>query len=110
MQEFHDDQDLQQMATHVLHMVAQYSYPPSVVNKMINEFVDILTHSESWRIRTRALPLLQIFFFKYLFSMENDHVLKVMNSVSNMLLDTQIEVKIKNNLISRLDEYYMIIC
>ncbi|KAI9246724.1 hypothetical protein BDA99DRAFT_526780 [Phascolomyces articulosus] len=93
MQEFHDDQDLQQMATRTLHMVAQYSYPPSVVVHMVNEFVDILTHSESWRIRTRALPLLQIFFFKYLFSLESDHVLQVMNSVSSMLLDTQIEVR-----------------
>ncbi|KAI9033800.1 hypothetical protein CLU79DRAFT_851017 [Phycomyces nitens] len=93
MQEMNDDQDLQQMATRVLHLMAQLSYPPSMVPQLIQEFIDILKTSSSWHIRIRALPVLQIFFFKHLFVMDGDQILRIMEIISAMLLDPQIEVR-----------------
>lgn len=93
MQEINDDQDLQLMATRVLNLTARVNYPPSMLPKMTDEFLNILTTSNSWHIRIRALPVLQIFFFKHLFAMTSAQLLRIMQVIGQMLLDTQIEVR-----------------
>ncbi|EIE84146.1 hypothetical protein RO3G_08856 [Rhizopus delemar RA 99-880] len=93
MQEMNDDQDLQVMATRVLNLVAQLSYPPSMLPDLIDQFLTILTTSTSWHIRIRVLPVLQVFFFKHLFAMSSAQLLRIMEVISQMLLDTQIEVR-----------------
>lgn len=93
MQETNDDQDLQIMATNVLSSIARLNYPPSMVPKMIDAFLNILTTSSSWHIRIRALPVLQIFFFKHLFLMNSEELIRIMQVVGQMLKDTQIEVR-----------------
>ncbi|KAI9261229.1 hypothetical protein EDC94DRAFT_122877 [Helicostylum pulchrum] len=93
MQEVNDDQDLQIMATRVLNLTARVSYPPSMLPTMIDQFLTILTTSTSWHIRIRALPVLQVFFFKHLFVMSSQELIRIMNVIGNMLLDTQIEVR-----------------
>ncbi|KAF7723510.1 hypothetical protein EC973_001885 [Apophysomyces ossiformis] len=93
MQEMKDDQDLQRGATRVLNLVVRLSYPPSMVPALVDEFVNILTKSSSWHIRVRALPVLQVFFFKHLFVLDSEQVLRIMQVISGMLLDSQIEVR-----------------
>ncbi|KAI8644413.1 hypothetical protein BD408DRAFT_340596 [Parasitella parasitica] len=93
MQEANDDQDLQQMATRVLNQAARVNYPPSMLPTMIDEFLKILTTSNNWHVRIRALPLLQIFFFKHLFAMSSGQLLRIMQVIGQMLLDAQIEVR-----------------
>ncbi|KAI8373532.1 hypothetical protein EDC96DRAFT_498664 [Choanephora cucurbitarum] len=93
MQEVNDDQDLQRMATKVLSLVARVNHTPSMLPHMIDEFLTILTTSTNWHIRIRALPVLQIFFFKNLFMLDSNQLLRIMNVISQMLLDTQIEVR-----------------
>ncbi|OAD04967.1 hypothetical protein MUCCIDRAFT_139775 [Mucor lusitanicus CBS 277.49] len=93
MQEINDDQDLQAMATRVLNLTAQVNYPSSMLPTLIDEFVKILTTSTNWHIRIRALPVLQIFFFKHLFVMTSAQLLRIMQVVGQLLLDTQIEVR-----------------
>jgi proteasome activator subunit 4 len=94
MQEINDDQDLQQMATHVLTLMAQMTYPPQMIPSLVDQLITILTTSTSWHIRARTLPLLQIFFFKHLFSLDTEQqVVCIMQAVSTLLLDTQIEVR-----------------
>ncbi|RCH96123.1 hypothetical protein CU098_001947, partial [Rhizopus stolonifer] len=93
MQEMNDDQDLQIMATRVLNLIAQLSYPPTMLPGLIDQFLTILTTSTSWHIRIRVLPVLQVFFFKHLFAMTGDQLLRIMKVISQMLLDTQIEVR-----------------
>lgn len=95
MQEVHDDQDLQQMSGKVLQFFAQYYYPPSIIASILEQFIQVLTGSESWRIRIRALPILQIFYFKNYFFMEADQRARIMDVVSDMLLDTQLEASVK---------------
>ncbi|CEJ03873.1 hypothetical protein RMCBS344292_17848 [Rhizopus microsporus] len=93
MQEMNDDQDLQVMATRVLNLIAQMSYPPSMLPTLIDQFLTILTTSTSWHIRIRVLPVLQVFFFKHLFAMSSEQLLRIMQIISRMLLDSQIEVR-----------------
>ena len=94
MQDVNDDQDLQAMATHVLNIIASCPYPPDMIPMMIDKFVEILTESSSWHIRVKALPVLQVFFFKHLFMLSKDKTDKVMDAVSGMLKDSQIEVSL----------------
>lgn len=93
MQEVNDDQDLQMMATRVLNLIARLPYPPSMLPTLIDQFLTILTTSTSWHIRIRALPVLQIFFFKHLFVMSSDQLIRIMEVIGQMLMDTQIEVR-----------------
>ncbi|KAL9538165.1 hypothetical protein MBANPS3_011145 [Mucor bainieri] len=93
MQEINDDQDLQAMATRVLTQTAQVAYPPSMLPTLIDAFITTLTTSTNWHIRIRALPVLQIFFFKHLFVMTSAQLLRIMQVVGQLLLDSQIEVR-----------------
>ncbi|CDS14218.1 hypothetical protein LRAMOSA06388 [Lichtheimia ramosa] len=93
MQELHDDPDLQAMASSVLNALTQFVYPPAMVEKLLEEFIAVLTKSESWRIRTRTLPMLQVFFFRNLFNMTSDQIVRVMSVVGGLLLNAQIEVR-----------------
>jgi proteasome activator subunit 4 len=92
MQDVNDDHDLQAMATHVLNIIASYPYPPDMIPIMIDKLVEILTESSSWHVRVKALPVLQVFFFKHLFMLNKEKTGKVMDVVSGMLRDNQIEV------------------
>ncbi|CAG8507014.1 6948_t:CDS:10 [Ambispora gerdemannii] len=93
MQDVNDDQDLQSVATHVLGMIASFTYPPEMVLVMINKIIEILMESPSWHIKVKALPVLQVFYFKHLFMLTPEEMLRIMNTVSDMLMDTQIEVR-----------------
>ncbi|KAF9918681.1 hypothetical protein BX616_006764 [Lobosporangium transversale] len=93
MQDIPDDQDLQQLATFTLFRLARFAYPANIVPTMVDLFCNILKESTSWHIRNNVLPVVQVFFYTNLFSMDLEMMLKVMNAVSSMLLDPQIEVR-----------------
>ncbi|KAF8964857.1 hypothetical protein BGZ46_000706 [Entomortierella lignicola] len=93
MQDIPDDQDLQQLATLTLLQLARYVYPANKVSELVDIFCKILRESTSWHIRNNVLPIVQIFFYTNLFSMDVDMMVKVMDAVSGMLLDPQIEVR-----------------
>jgi proteasome activator subunit 4 len=93
MQDISDDHDLQTMASGVLNLIAQTSYPLSLVPHMVDAFAHILTESNSWHIRMKALPILQVFFFKHLFLLQSSEVIRIMDVITNLLMDTQIEVR-----------------
>ncbi|KAF9396493.1 hypothetical protein CPC16_001175 [Podila verticillata] len=93
MQDIPDDQDLQQLATLSLLQLARFVYPPSMVPEMVDLFCTILRSSTSWHVRNNVLPVVQIFFYTNLYSMDVQMMVKVMDAVSSMLLDPQIEVR-----------------
>ncbi|KAF9110857.1 hypothetical protein BGX27_005774 [Mortierella sp. AM989] len=93
MQDIPDDQDLQQLATLTLLQLARFQYPANLVSEVVDIFCKILKESTSWHIRNNVLPVVQIFFYTNLFSMDVDMMVKVMDAVSSMLLDPQIEVR-----------------
>ncbi|KAF9423951.1 hypothetical protein BGZ94_008120 [Podila epigama] len=93
MQDVPDDQDLQQLASAVLLQLARFAFPEYKVPNVVDMFCKILQDSESWHVRNNVLPVLQIFFYTNLFSMDVQMMIRVMDAVSNMLLDPQIEVR-----------------
>ncbi|KAF9169581.1 hypothetical protein BGX20_010129 [Mortierella sp. AD010] len=93
MQDISDDQDLQQLATLTLLQLGRFVFPAKMVAEVVDIFCKVLRESTSWHVRNNVLPVLQIFFYTNLFSMNVDMVVKVMDSVSSMLLDPQIEVR-----------------
>ncbi|KAG0349377.1 hypothetical protein BG004_007004 [Podila humilis] len=93
MQDIPDDQDLQQLATLSLLQLARFVYPPSMVPEMVDMFCTILKSSTSWHVRNNVLPVVQIFFYTNLYSMDVQMMVKVMDAVSGMLFDPQIEVR-----------------
>ena len=96
MQDIPDDQDLQQLATLTLLQLARFVYPASTVPTLVDLLCKILKESTSWHVRNNVLPVMQIFFYTNLFSMDVDMMVKVMDAVSGMLLDPQIEVRGKS--------------
>lgn len=92
MQDIPDDQDLQQLATLSLLQLARFVYPAQLMPQMVDMFYRILKDSTSWHVRSNVLPVVQIFFYTNLFSMDVAMMVKVMDAVSGMLLDPQIEV------------------
>ncbi|KAF9586315.1 hypothetical protein BGW38_007062 [Lunasporangiospora selenospora] len=93
MQDIPDDQDLQQLATVSLLQLGSFTYPASMVPMITNLFCKLLQGSTSWHIRNNVLPIVQIFFYTNLFSMDVELMVQVMDAVSSMLLDPQIEVR-----------------
>ncbi|KAF9979719.1 hypothetical protein BGZ75_009303 [Mortierella antarctica] len=93
MQDIPDDQDLQQLATLSLLQLARFVYPAQLMPQMVDMFYRILKESTSWHVRSNVLPVVQIFFYTNLFSMDVEMMVKVMDAVSGMLLDPQIEVR-----------------
>ncbi|KAI1320115.1 hypothetical protein EDD11_002087 [Mortierella claussenii] len=93
MQDIPDDQDLQQLATLTLLQLARFVYPADMVRSLVDLFCKLLKESSSWHVRNNVLPVVQIFFYTNLFSMDVEMMVKVMDAVSNMLLDPQIEVR-----------------
>ncbi|KAF9978770.1 hypothetical protein BGZ73_000417 [Actinomortierella ambigua] len=95
MQDVADDQDLQQLATVVLWKMAKLVFPPSHVPDLVELFCKTLhvATTSNWHIRNNLLPVVQIFFFTNLFSMQVDMMVQVMDAISGMLLDPQIEVR-----------------
>ncbi|ORZ04733.1 hypothetical protein BCR42DRAFT_474389 [Absidia repens] len=87
------DQDLQAMASQVLTlMIAHMTYPPHMLATASGLLTHVLTTSDSWHLRIRSLPLLQIFFFKHLVASSSDNM-AMMDMVGGLLLDPQIEVR-----------------
>lgn len=94
MQDIPDDQDLQQLATFSLLQLGRFVYPAGMVPMLVDMFCKILKESTSWHVRNNVLPVVQIFFYNNLFSMDVQMMVKVMDAVSEMLLDPQIEVSL----------------
>jgi len=94
MQDVPDDQDLQQLATLSLLQLARFAYPADMVPKVVDILCKTLKESDSWHVRNNVLPVVQIFFYTNLFSMDVQMMVRVMDAVSSMLLDTQIEVSL----------------
>jgi len=59
----------------------------------VDQLIGLLKQSEtSWRVRAKVLPVLQVFYFRHLFQLDSATMIRVMDVVSELLLDSQIEV------------------
>ncbi|KNC98256.1 uncharacterized protein SPPG_06655 [Spizellomyces punctatus DAOM BR117] len=102
----HADQDLQASAKAVAQMYANTPHPQEMVPNTVEMLLKAGTEgtvtgrdspSESatkrWQVRWRVLPTLQVFYFRHLFLLDGDVVRRVVESVSRLLEDAQVEVR-----------------
>ncbi|KAK9764613.1 Proteasome activator BLM10 [Basidiobolus ranarum] len=87
-----DDQELQKFATGALELLFQNNFPPEMLGEIIELFRTLLT-SSSWHLRSKSLPVLQIFLFRNLFSIDEQSWKEVMDILIKALLDSQLEVR-----------------
>ncbi|KAI8048198.1 hypothetical protein BDF22DRAFT_703922 [Syncephalis plumigaleata] len=91
MQELRDKEELYMQTTRLLYLIADYPYPPQWTPKIAHQLLDLLKHSTSWRIRNRILLLLQVFYFKQLFNLDASLSTSIIEQVTAILQDPQLE-------------------
>ncbi|KXS09674.1 hypothetical protein M427DRAFT_75194 [Gonapodya prolifera JEL478] len=88
-----DDQDLQILATVTLSSFGRLPQPPWLVTDVLAFLINQISSSESWHVRSRTLPLLQVVFFQNLFLLTEEQKRNTLQAVSALLTDSQLEVR-----------------
>ncbi|KAJ3037851.1 hypothetical protein HDV00_001266 [Rhizophlyctis rosea] len=101
-----EDQDLQKMAQSVASVYPQLPHTRQMIPQAIQMLVSVLRNDSNgsnnggesattrrWHVKARVLPVLQVFFFKHLHLLSTDLTMVVMDTVSGLLKDPQVEVR-----------------
>ena len=86
MQDIQDNQELQKWAQVVLAAMAALPYPAVLVPSVLDSLLELF-RSPSWRTRLAVLPLLQVFFFHQLFTLTEEQISKVLETLYRLLKD-----------------------
>ncbi|KAJ6519492.1 hypothetical protein C8R45DRAFT_852433 [Mycena sanguinolenta] len=93
MSELNDSSDLQVYSSAVLYVLSAVTLPDVYVQDILENFVQAIKSSTSWRIRLHALPALVVFFYRNLLSISNEGVTRVMDVLLECLGDENVEVR-----------------
>ncbi|KAJ7071512.1 hypothetical protein C8F01DRAFT_1110832 [Mycena amicta] len=93
MSELNDSSDLQVYSSAVLYVLSAVAVPDVYVPSILENFVDAIKSSTSWRIRLHALPAFVVFFYRNLLSIPSEGVTKVMDVLLDCLADENVEVR-----------------
>ncbi|KAF7320019.1 hypothetical protein MKEN_00785900 [Mycena kentingensis (nom. inval.)] len=102
MSELNDSSDLQIYSSAVLYVLSAVAVPEVYVSSILENFVNAIKSSSSWRIRLHALPALVVFFYRNLLSISPEGVAKVMDVLLDCLADPNVEriVPLKNRFLA----------
>jgi len=89
----YEDTELQDFNINILYMYAQIIYPQSMIESLINQLLDTIKTTNSWHIKIKILPALQVFFFKHLFYISSEMKDKIIQLLADSLQDSRIEVR-----------------
>lgn len=87
------DQELAKTAQGALAAYGTMPQSPTSLPVGLGILTDALKTSTSWHLRQTVLPVLQVMFFRHLFSLEPSSIVAVMETIAGMLSDPQIEVR-----------------
>ncbi|KAF7310620.1 hypothetical protein HMN09_00604800 [Mycena chlorophos] len=93
MSELNDSSEVQLYSSAVLYVLSAVAVPDVYVPSILQNFVDAIKSSTSWRIRLHALPALVVFFYRNLLSISADGVKQVMDVLLECLSDENVEVR-----------------
>lgn len=88
-----DDPDLQQIATQVVNFTGHFMYTIPMEPVMIQTLLKVLGSENSWHVRIKVLPVLQVLFFRNLFLLPTSLMAVVVDQVLGLLTDSQLEVR-----------------
>ncbi|KAJ1566898.1 hypothetical protein HK096_000052 [Nowakowskiella sp. JEL0078] len=108
----YEDADLQILSARIILWYCNYRHTPKLVAQVLNmlleplkstnvdNVIDLMSiddnrtdDSVSWHIKSKILPMLQIFFFRNLFVIDEKYVQKIMDVICGLLADPQIEIR-----------------
>ncbi|EEB90585.1 hypothetical protein MPER_11186 [Moniliophthora perniciosa FA553] len=88
-----DNDDLSYRANLVLVRMCGVSPPRVLINPILDAIFDTIQSSPSWRIRLKALPLVQIFYFRQFFLISELKITEILEVVCKCLDDEVVEVR-----------------
>jgi proteasome activator subunit 4 len=93
MMDVKEDHDLLVIAVGVFKHLGNIVYPISQVKPMVDALVRIMTSDPSWHHRLRVMAVVQVFFYRNMFSLSRDDRGRLFDSVVELLSDSQLEVR-----------------
>ncbi|KAH8120571.1 ARM repeat-containing protein [Phellopilus nigrolimitatus] len=91
--EVSDNDDLSRRASNLLVRMCGVVPPRPLINPIIESIFVAIKSSPSWRVRLKALPLLQIFYFRQVPLIKEAKVLEILEIICRCLDDENVEVR-----------------
>jgi len=94
MMDIKEDPELMSLAYHVFRHLPNIPHPVGQDHEFVSSVIHIGTTSTLWHQRLRVLLNMQVIYFRRLFLIAADEQKRLFNSVSVMLEDSQLEVRL----------------
>jgi proteasome activator subunit 4 len=94
MMDIKEDPELMSLAYHVFRHLPNIPHPVNQDHDFISSLIRIGTTSTLWHQRLRVLINMQVIYFRRLFLISREEQERLFTSVSNMLEDSQLEVRL----------------
>ncbi|TFK57485.1 hypothetical protein OE88DRAFT_1651225 [Heliocybe sulcata] len=91
--EVNDNDELSSRASILLVRMCGVTPPLSLVNSVLDSIFDAIHNSPSWRVRLKALPLVQVFYFRQMPVISDIKVVEILEVICKCLDDDIIEVR-----------------
>lgn len=85
--------DLQLYSTAVLNVLSSIAAPLAYIEPILDNMIDAIKTSPSWRVRLSVLPVLQVFYFRNLLNLPDAAVKRVLDVLLECLRDENVEVR-----------------
>lgn len=89
-----DEQELMLSSVSLFKLLGNIPYPLQSVQMMIDTIVNVGAKATTWHQRMSVLSYIQAFFFRQLFMMNDKQRLQLVETVTSMLEDVQLEVRL----------------
>ncbi|KAF9014988.1 hypothetical protein BDQ17DRAFT_1418116 [Cyathus striatus] len=91
--EVNDNNELASRGSTLLVRMCGVTPPPSLVNPILDAIFDAIQNSPSWKVRLKALPLVQVFYFRQLPLIGEIKIVEMLEVLCRCLDDEIIEVR-----------------
>ncbi|KAK7064490.1 membrane protein [Favolaschia claudopus] len=91
--ELNDNQDLATRASDVLVQMCGVHPPRPLINPLLDGIFEAITNSPSWKVRLKALPLVQVFYFRQLPLIPEGKVIEMLEVLCKCLDDEIVDVR-----------------
>ncbi|KAJ7630634.1 hypothetical protein FB45DRAFT_1027837 [Roridomyces roridus] len=91
--EVNDNEDLATRGNDVLVQMCGVSPPRSLINPIFDAIFEAIQNSPSWRVRIKALPLVQVFYFRQLPLISDGKVMEILEVLCKCLDDEVVDVR-----------------
>ncbi|KAG4305040.1 hypothetical protein PORY_001715 [Pneumocystis oryctolagi] len=94
MLDIKEDTEILSSAHHVLQQIGNICFPMNLLHSMTDSIIKIMISSENWHHKLNVLPVLQSFFFRNLFALDQSFHKKLLKQIEILLEDPQIEIRL----------------